>query len=34
VKVVPSFLLEPIAVTAENAADVYANDESLGPLTK
>jgi putative multiple sugar transport system substrate-binding protein len=34
VKVVPSFLLEPIAVTKENAAEVYKDDPSLGPLTK
>jgi len=34
VKVVPSFLLEPIIVTKANAAEVYANDPTLGPLTK
>jgi putative multiple sugar transport system substrate-binding protein len=34
VKVVPSYLLEPIAVTQENAADVYKDDENLAPLTK
>jgi putative multiple sugar transport system substrate-binding protein len=34
VKVVPSFLLEPKVVTQENAAEVYADDENLAPLTK
>ncbi len=34
VKVVPAFLLDPIIVTQENAADVYANDPTLGPLTQ
>ncbi len=34
VKVVPAFLLEPIVVTQENAAEVYANDTTLAPLTK
>jgi putative multiple sugar transport system substrate-binding protein len=34
VKVVPSFLLTPLIVTQENAADVYANDETLFPLTQ
>ncbi len=34
VKVVPSFLLKPLIVTQENAAEVYKNDESLFPLTQ
>ncbi|MBD5786891.1 sugar-binding protein [Cellulosimicrobium terreum] len=34
VKVVPAFLLEPKIVTQENAAEVYADDPTLGPLTK
>ncbi|MFE6283330.1 substrate-binding domain-containing protein [Streptomyces sp. NPDC057877] len=34
VKVVPSYLLEPIIVTKENAAEAYANDSKLAPLTK
>lgn len=34
VKVVPAFLLEPKIVTQENAAEVYANDSVLGPLTE
>lgn len=34
VKVVPAFLLEPKIVTQENAAEVYANDSTLGPLTE
>ncbi|GMA35412.1 hypothetical protein GCM10025876_16160 [Demequina litorisediminis] len=34
VKVVPAFLLEPKIVTQENAAEVYANDPTLGPLTE
>ena len=34
VKIVPSFLLEPKIVTKANAAEVYANDSTLGPLTK
>lgn len=33
-KVVPAFLLPPQIVTKENAADAYANDPTLGPLTK
>lgn len=33
-KVVPSFLLPPVIVTKENAAEAYANDPTLGPLTK
>ncbi|MCC6495269.1 MAG: sugar-binding protein [Propionibacteriaceae bacterium] len=34
VKVVPSYLLDPVIVTKDNAAEVYANDKTLGPLTK
>ena len=34
VKVVPAYLLEPTIVTQENAAEVYANDATLGPLTE
>nr|WP_231980094.1 substrate-binding domain-containing protein [Tessaracoccus coleopterorum] len=34
VKIVPAFLLEPVIVTQANAAEVYANDKTLGPLTK
>ncbi|GIG36305.1 substrate-binding domain-containing protein [Cellulomonas pakistanensis] len=34
VKVVPSFLLTPLIVTQENAAEVYADDETLFPLTQ
>ncbi len=34
VKVVPAFLLTPVIVTKENAAEAYANDPKLGPLTK
>jgi putative multiple sugar transport system substrate-binding protein len=34
VKVVPSYLLAPVIVTKDNAASVYANDKTLGPLTK
>jgi putative multiple sugar transport system substrate-binding protein len=34
VKVVPSYLLEPKIVTKDNAAEVYANDDTLAPLTK
>ncbi len=34
VKVVPSFLLDPVIVTKENAAEAYANDPTLGPLTQ
>ncbi len=34
VKIVPSYLLDPIIVTKENAAEVYANDPTLGPLTQ
>jgi putative multiple sugar transport system substrate-binding protein len=34
VKVVPSYLLEPVIVTKENAAQSYANDPKLAPLTK
>lgn len=34
VKIVPAYLLTPIIVTQENAAEVYANDELLFPLTQ
>ncbi|MFB6720907.1 substrate-binding domain-containing protein [Kribbella sp. NPDC056345] len=34
VKVVPSFLLPPVIVTKANAAEAYANDPKLAPLTK
>ncbi|PKQ23831.1 MAG: sugar ABC transporter substrate-binding protein [Actinobacteria bacterium HGW-Actinobacteria-5] len=34
VKVVPSYLIAPVIVTKDNAAEVYANDKTLGPLTK
>jgi putative multiple sugar transport system substrate-binding protein len=34
VKVIPSYLLDPVIVTKENAAEAYANDPTLGPLTK
>ena len=34
VKVVPSFLLTPIIVTKDNAAEVYKNDDTLFPLTQ
>ena len=34
VKVVPSYLLTPVIVTKENAADVYKDDETLFPLTQ
>ncbi len=33
-KIVPSFLLPPVIVTKENAAEAYANDPKLSPLTK
>lgn len=33
-KVVPAYLLDPVIVTKENAADAYANDPKLSPLTK
>ncbi|MBW8487202.1 substrate-binding domain-containing protein [Actinomadura parmotrematis] len=33
-KVVPSFLLPPVIVTKQNAAQAYADDPKLGPLTK
>lgn len=33
-KVVPSFLLPPVIVTKENAADAYANDPTLGPIAE
>jgi len=34
VKVVPAYLLEPQIVTKENAAEAYADDKALAPLTK
>jgi putative multiple sugar transport system substrate-binding protein len=34
VKVVPSYLLAPVIVTKANAAQAYADDPKLGPLTK
>jgi putative multiple sugar transport system substrate-binding protein len=34
VKVVPAYLLPPVIVTRENAAEAYKNDPNLGPLTK
>ena len=34
VKVVPAYLLTPVIVTKDNAAQVYANDPTLAPLTK
>ena len=33
-KIVPAFLLDPVIVTKENAADVYKDDETLFPLTQ
>ncbi|WNM27638.1 sugar ABC transporter substrate-binding protein [Demequina capsici] len=32
VKVVPAYLLTPVIVTEANAAEVYANDPTLGPI--
>ena len=34
VKVVPANLLAPVIVTKANAAEAYANDPTLSPLTK
>jgi putative multiple sugar transport system substrate-binding protein len=34
VKVVPAYLLEPVIVTKANAAQAYADDPKLSPLTK
>ncbi|WP_433136179.1 substrate-binding domain-containing protein [Actinomadura nitritigenes] len=34
VKVVPAYLLPPVIVTKENAAQAYATDPKLAPLTK
>ncbi len=34
VKVVPANLLTPVIATKENAAEVYKDDPTLGPLTK
>ncbi|GIG42380.1 substrate-binding domain-containing protein [Dactylosporangium siamense] len=33
-KIIPSFLLAPVIVTKANAAEAYANDPKLSPLTK
>ena len=33
-KIVPSYLLAPVIVTKANAAQAYADDPKLGPLTK
>ncbi|MGG7508203.1 substrate-binding domain-containing protein [Plantibacter sp. YIM 135249] len=33
-KIVPAYLLAPVIVTKENAAEAYANDPTLEPLTK
>ena len=33
-KKVPAYLLDPVIVTKENAAEAYANDPTLAPLTK
>ncbi len=33
-KVVPAYLLEPVIVTKDNAAEVYKDDPKLSPLTK
>ncbi|BCJ56263.1 sugar ABC transporter substrate-binding protein [Actinoplanes sp. NBRC 14428] len=33
-KIVPTYLLPPVAVTKDNAAEAYANDPKLAPLTK
>jgi putative multiple sugar transport system substrate-binding protein len=33
-KIVPAFLLTPVIVTKENAAEAYADDPTLAPLTK
>ncbi|NQX27391.1 sugar-binding protein [Microbacteriaceae bacterium VKM Ac-2854] len=34
VKVVPAYLLDPVIVTKDNAAEAYANDPTLEPLTQ
>lgn len=34
VKVVPSYLLQPVIVTKDNAKEVYKNDKLLAPLTQ
>jgi putative multiple sugar transport system substrate-binding protein len=34
VKIVPAYLLKPVIVTKENAAQAYATDPTLEPLTK
>ncbi|MFZ4895764.1 substrate-binding domain-containing protein [Plantibacter sp. Mn2098] len=33
-KIVPAYLLAPVIVTKENAAEAYANDPTLEPLTR
>ncbi|ABY22016.1 multiple sugar-binding periplasmic receptor [Renibacterium salmoninarum ATCC 33209] len=33
-KKVPTKFLDPVIVTKANAAEAYANDPTLGPLTK
>ncbi|MCC9146036.1 MULTISPECIES: sugar-binding protein [unclassified Arthrobacter] len=33
-KIVPAYLLEPVIVTKDNAAEAYANDPTLSELTK
>jgi putative multiple sugar transport system substrate-binding protein len=33
-KIVPAYLIPPVIVTKENAAEAYANDPNLEPLTK
>ena len=33
-KIVPAYLLPPVIVTKDNAAEAYANDPKLSPLTK
>jgi putative multiple sugar transport system substrate-binding protein len=34
VKVIPSYLLTPVIVTKDNAAEVYKDNTTLGPLTQ
>ncbi|MFD4863545.1 hypothetical protein [Streptomyces atratus] len=34
IKTVPAYLLPPVIVTKANAAEAYANDPKLAPLTK
>ncbi len=33
-KIVPAFLLPPVIVTKDNAAEAYANDPTLGPIAE